>query len=60
MGRYFFRLISHDRAIFEKGNEVMVLYIGGAVFIAALARLWLTWRALLRQLPDQPQHLVLF
>ncbi|CAB3703388.1 hypothetical protein LMG26841_04303 [Achromobacter dolens] len=38
----------------------MVLYIGGAVFIAALARLWLMWRALLRQLPDQPQHLVLF
>ncbi|CUJ16550.1 Uncharacterised protein [Achromobacter sp. 2789STDY5608621] len=38
----------------------MVFYIGGAVVIAALARFWLLWRALLRQLPDQPHHLVLF
>lgn len=60
MSRYFFRIISHDRANFWTRNEIMVFYIGGAVVIAALARLWLLWRALLRQLPDQPHHLVLF
>ena len=38
----------------------MVLYIAAAVAIAALARIWLLWRALLRQLPDCARHLVLF
>ena len=40
---------------------IMVFYIGAtAVVMAGLARMWLSWRALLRQLPDLPRHLVLF
>jgi len=30
------------------------------IAIAAGARIWLQWRALLRQLPDRAEHLVLF
>lgn len=30
------------------------------VAVGALAGLWLQWRALLRQLPDCAEHLVLF
>ncbi len=38
----------------------MVFYIAAAVAVAALARIWFLWRALLRQLPDCARHLVLF
>lgn len=30
------------------------------IAISAAARIWLQWRALLRQLPDCAKHLVLF
>ena len=30
------------------------------IAIPAGARIWLQWRALLRQLPDRAEHLVLF
>jgi hypothetical protein len=30
------------------------------IALAAGLRLWLLWRALLRQLPDRPEHRVLF
>lgn len=39
----------------------MVFYLGAAaVVVAGLTRMWLSWRALLRQLPDLSRHLVLF
>jgi hypothetical protein len=31
-----------------------------AIAVGALAHLWRQWRALLRQLPDCAEHLVLF
>jgi hypothetical protein len=42
-------------------ERIMVFYLSAAaVAVAGMARAWLSWRALLRQLPDLPRHLVLF
>ncbi|CAB3643542.1 hypothetical protein LMG26788_02895 [Achromobacter pulmonis] len=35
-------------------------YVGAAVIVAGLARIWFLWRTLLRQLPNLSRHLVLF
>ncbi len=34
--------------------------IAAGIAVALALRLWLGWRRLLRQLPDHPEHLVLF
>jgi hypothetical protein len=50
--------ISHDRA--NLYLELAMWILIAAIAAGALAHLWRQWRALLRQLPDCAEHLVLF